>query len=408
MNRKTKTKRHKGFKKLITALLILILIIPLGVIAYGYCLLESISTGEKKARKVSINEPVNVLLLGLDAGDYNDKSGKSPKRSDTIMLARYIPKENRVYILSIPRDTRIVVNGYGKKINALHREGGITLLINKLEKMLGVKVDYYAKVDYEGFRNCIDAIGGVDVKIPFNMDYDAFDISIHFNEGETVHLDGKKAEAFVRWRKNNDGGGYAMGDLGRINTQQQFLLKVFEKMKTPSGMVKIPNLLRIASRYISTDMDPNTMLLYMMKLRKMQLKNIETRIISGEPKYIKGISYYIYDELKNNDYILKFRDSNKALSETINRDKVSITILNSTGVKGLAAKYMDKLLRLGYKDIKTSNYETKLDKTLINDYSKEGFGELIKDDIDVGDIVKKNIEGAPRDVVVILGMDVVK
>lgn len=408
MNRKTKTKRHKGFKKLITALLILILIIPLGVIAYGYCLLESISTGEKKARKVSINEPVNVLLLGLDAGDYNDKSGKSPKRSDTIMLARYIPKENRVYILSIPRDTRIVVNGYGKKINALHREGGTTLLINKLEKMLGVKVDYYAKVDYEGFRNCIDAIGGVDVKIPFNMDYDAFDISIHFNEGETVHLDGKKAEAFVRWRKNNDGGGYAMGDLGRINTQQQFLLKVFEKMKTPSGMVKIPNLLRIASRYISTDMDPNTMLLYMMKLRKMQLKNIETRIISGEPKYIKGISYYIYDELKNNDYILKFRDSNKALSETINRDKVSITILNSTGVKGLAAKYMDKLLRLGYKDIKTSNYETKLDKTLINDYSKEGFGELIKDDIDVGDIVKKNIEGAPRDVVVILGMDVVK
>lgn len=408
MNRKTKTKRHKGFKKLITALLILILIIPLGVIAYGYCLLESISTGEKKARKVSINEPVNVLLLGLDAGDYNDKSGKSPKRSDTIMLARYIPKENRVYILSIPRDTRIVVNGYGKKINALHREGGITLLINKLEKMLGVKVDYYAKVDYEGFRNCIDAIGGVDVKIPFNMDYDAFDISIHFNEGETVHLDGKKAEAFVRWRKNNDGGGYAMGDLGRINTQQQFLLKVFEKMKTPSGMVKIPNLLRIASRYISTDMDPNTMLLYMMKLRKMQLKNIETRIISGEPKYIKGISYYIYDELKNNDYILKFRDSNKVLSETINRDKVSITILNSTGVKGLAAKYMDKLLRLGYKDIKTSNYETKLDKTLINDYSKEGFGELIKDDIDVGDIVKKNIEGAPRDVVVILGMDVVK
>lgn len=405
MNRKTK--RHKGFKKFIIALLILILVIPLGVIAYGYCLLGSISTGEKKTRKVSLKEPVNVLLLGLDAGD-NDKSGKSPKRSDTIMLARYIPTENKVYILSIPRDTRIVVNGHGKKINALHREGGTTLLISKLEKMLGVKVDYYAKVDYEGFRNCIDAIGGVDVKIPFNMDYDAYDISIHFNEGETVHLDGKKAEAFVRWRKNNNGEGYAMGDLGRINTQQQFLLKVFEKMKTPSGIIKIPNLLKIASKHISTDMDPNTMLLYMMKLRKMESKNIETRIIQGEPKYINGISYYIYDELKNDDYILKFRDSNKVYSETINRDMVSITILNSTGVKGLAAKYRDKLLKLGYKDIITSNYETKLDKTLINDYSKEGFGELIKEEIDIGDIVKKNIEGAPRDIVVILGMDVVK
>lgn len=405
MNRKTK--RHKGFKKFIIALLILILVIPLGVIAYGYCLLGSISTGEKKTRKVSLKEPVNVLLLGLDASD-NDKSGKSPKRSDTIMLARYIPTENKVYILSIPRDTRIVVNGHGKKINALHREGGTTLLISKLEKMLGVKVDYYAKVDYEGFRNCIDAIGGVDVKIPFNMDYDAYDISIHFNEGETVHLDGKKAEAFVRWRKNNNGEGYAMGDLGRINTQQQFLLKVFEKMKTPSGIIKIPNLLKIASKHISTDMDPNTMLLYMMKLRKMESKNIETRIIQGEPKYINGISYYIYDELKNDDYILKFRDSNKVYSETINRDMVSITILNSTGVKGLAAKYRDKLLKLGYKDIITSNYETKLDKTLINDYSKEGFGELIKEEIDIGDIVKKNIEGAPRDIVVILGMDVVK
>lgn len=411
MRSKDKIKKRNGFKKFIITLLILILIIPLGVIAYGYCLLESVSTGEKKERKVSINKPVNVLLLGLDAGDYDDKSGNSPKRSDTIMLARYNPSENKIYILSIPRDTRITENGHGWKINALHREGGTALLIKKLEEMLGVKVDYYAKVDYEGFRNCIDAIGGVDVTIPFNMDYDAYDISIHFNEGETYHLDGEKAEAFVRWRKNNDGGGYAMGDLGRINTQQQFLLKVFEKMKTPSGIVKIPDLLKTASKYISTDMDPNTILLYMIKLRKMETKNIETLIIPGEPKYINGVSYYIYDKLKDNDYVLKFKDSDddsQVLSEKFNRDEISVTILNSTGVNGLAASYRDKLMELGYKDIKTGNYETKLDETLIKDYSKEGYGELIKNDIKIGDLVKKSTEEAPRDIVVILGMDVVK
>lgn len=403
-------KRSGGkIKKIVITVFLIILLLTSGVVVYGYSLLNRFSSNENITEQKSVNEPVNILLLGLDAGDYANKTANNPKRSDTMIIVRYDPDSNGVYMLSLPRDTRVMIEGQKEKLNSAHRIGGVSLAIATIEKMLGLKIDYYARVDYTGFRSCIDAIGGIEMEIPFDMDYDAYDISIHFKKGETVHMDGKKAEEFVRWRKNNDGSGYAMGDLGRAATQQKFMLKVAEKMKTPAGIIKVPGLIETASKYVSTNMSAKTMLKYMFKLRNVDMSQIQNKVLEGEPKYINGVSYFIYDREKSQEFLANFKDEGeKAANNEIDRSKVSIKILNSTGIKGLAAKYKSELEELGYNVSSIGNYSKKLEATSINVYDNMDFGTAVFRDLGFGEVFENKKEAAEVDVVVILGEDSIK
>jgi LCP family protein required for cell wall assembly len=404
-----KSRGRSRFKKFALTIFIILFLITSGIVVYGYSILNRLNSNETTTEQININEPVNILLLGVDAGDYANKTTNNPSRSDTMIIIRYIPENNKVYMLSIPRDTRVLINGDREKLNSAHRIGGPSLAIETIEKMLGIKINYYAKVDYAGFRNCIDAIGGIDMEIPFNMDYDAYDISIHFKKGEIVHMDGKKAEEFVRWRKNNDGGGYAMGDLGRAATQQKFMLKVVEKMKTPSGILKVPGLIETASKYVTTDMSPKTMLKYMFKLRNINISQIDNKVLQGEPKYIGGVSFFIYDVEKNQEFLSNFKDSSTKIPEVeADKNKIKIKILNSTGIKGLASEYKKNFENLGYNVISIGNYSIKQDSTLINDYSTMNYGQTILNDLGFGDVQEKQSESTESDVVVILGNDSVK
>lgn len=403
--------KNKSIKKKAAVIVLLIFLLTIsGVFAYGYYLLDRLSVNAEGTEQISVKEPVNILLLGVDAGDYANKSDNKPRRSDTMMLVRYNPEDKKVYMLSLPRDTKVSIDGDTEKLNSAHRIGGPALAIKTIEKMLGIKINYYARIDYAAFRQCIDAIGGVDVEIPFNMDYDAYDISIHFKKGETVHMDGRKAEEFVRWRKNNDGGGYAMGDLGRVATQQDFMIKIAEKMKTPAGMMKIPRLIETGSKYIDTDMSAKTMLKYTLALRNIDTSGIEKKVLEGEPKYINGVSFFIWDKSKNKEYVSNFREVGQN-NETANvdRSKISISILNSTGVSGLAAKYKKQLTDLGYNVVQIGNYTKKSEpETIINDYSSEGYGEVVSSDISLGSVLEKESDSSTVNVVVILGLDSVK
>ena len=185
------------------------------------------------------NEPVNILILGMDIGDAEQDENKAIRRTDTMMVLNYNPNTKKINIVSIPRDTLIQVDAYDEygnlrpywKINNAYVLGGEEEVIKHVELLLETNINYMVEIDYNAFRSFIDAIGGVDMYIEQQMDYDddAQDLHIHFNAGETVHLDGKKAEEFFRWRKNNDGTGFIDGDLGRIRNQQAFMKEVLKK-----------------------------------------------------------------------------------------------------------------------------------------------------------------------------------
>jgi polyisoprenyl-teichoic acid--peptidoglycan teichoic acid transferase len=397
-------------KKVAFFIISAVIIAGIGATSYGYFIVQKLSNGEVNTKKVDVNRPINVLLLGVDAGNYEAKSeNKNRRRSDTIMVVHYNPETKKPYILSIPRDTKVSINDDSEKINVAHAIGGHEKTIEAVEELLDIDINYYAKIDYKGFRECIDAIGGVDVVIPQDMDYDAYDISIHFKKGETVHLDGEKAEQFVRWRKNNNGEGYAMGDIGRIATQQEFILKVIEKLKTPTGMLKIVPLMNTATEYVETNIPSKAMLSYAFKLKDIEASNIEKRVLEGEPKYIGGISYYIYSREKNQEFLDNFRQTYTAdEDEDIKRGEVTVKILNSTGVNGLASGYKEDMEKLGYKVVEIGNYSEKIEKTIINDYTGKNYGDSVKNDIGLGKVVEKRDENSKVNVVVILGIDSVK
>jgi polyisoprenyl-teichoic acid--peptidoglycan teichoic acid transferase len=263
------------------------------------------SNGVKPYAAKSKDEPVNILVMGVDVGTVGVKEEDNRQRTDTIIVMNYDPKTGAVNLISVPRDTLIMIKGKKQKINAANAIGGTSYLIEAVEKMLDLKINYYGKVDYSGFRELVDIIGGVDIKIPFRMDYDdsAQNLHIHFKKGEVVHLDGKKAEEFFRWRKNNDGTGLADGDLGRIENQHLFIEKVMDKFKSLAILHKVPAILQAIPKYAETNMDPEAILKYGSAVLTADKSNIKMMTLQGDAADIDGVSYIIYNEKKNDKLI---------------------------------------------------------------------------------------------------------
>jgi polyisoprenyl-teichoic acid--peptidoglycan teichoic acid transferase len=307
-----KIKNRNKLRNFILVFVSLVLCVGLATAGYIYNFLQQLSGGKNNAaenvKPVSAkkDEPVNILAMGVDVGIVGS-SNDNAKRTDTILLMNYNPKLEEINVISIPRDTLIMMNEKYKKINEAHVIGGPAYLIDAVEKLLDIKVNYYGKIDYKGFRKMIDTIGPIEVKINNKMDYDdeAQNLHIHFKKGEIVKLDGKKAEEFFRWRKNNDGTGLADGDLGRIENQHLFISKVAEKFKSPGIIPKIPSILSVVPSYAQSNMSAEDIIKYGYLFSKIDKSKIRFSTIKGDAEYISGISYLIYDEKKNKDIVAK-------------------------------------------------------------------------------------------------------
>lgn len=187
-----------------------------------------------------------ILVSGVDDGNGG---------SDTNILLAVDAADGYVYGVSIPRDTKAVVEGKNHKINYAYNAGGMELLADVVSDQLGIPVDYTVLVDLRGFEALVNAIGGVDFYVPVNMDYDdpIQGLSIHIPKG-TQHLNGADALKVVRFRHNNDGSGYGSEDIGRMQTQQDFLKAVAKKTLTLSNLDKIDDLVKIFNTYVETDL----------------------------------------------------------------------------------------------------------------------------------------------------------
>lgn len=187
-----------------------------------------------------------ILVSGVDDGNGG---------SDTNILVAVDAGNGRIHGVSIPRDTKAVINGKNRKINFAYNSGGSALLAETVSDQLGIPVDFTISVDLKGFIALVDAIHGVDFDIPLNMDYDdpLQGLSIHFQKGMR-HLNGQEAMEVVRFRHNNDGTGYGSEDIGRMQTQQNFLKAVARQTLTLSNADKIPEFVKIFRQHVETDL----------------------------------------------------------------------------------------------------------------------------------------------------------
>lgn len=358
---------------------------------------------------VSSGEPVNILLLGMDIGDPNQVDNQSIKRTDTIMVLNYNPDNKKMNVVSIPRDTLIDLNGRNSKINAAYAVGGYPKIKAETEKLLGININYIVKIDYNAFREIIDAIGGIEMKIERNMIYDdeGQNLHINFKAGETVNLDGKKAEEFFRWRKNNDGSGLVNGDLDRIENQQKFISKVVDKCTSPLILFRMPKIMSALGDNIETNMSSGRIIGYGLKFINVKKENMSMITAAGAPKTINGESFLIFNKNENKDIISSLSSSSlsKNLSANVSKDDIRIKILNATKINGLAAKEAKELNNVGYAKIDTGNTELS-DKSIILANDKDKL-KTIKQDLNIknSDEKEDKAEYNDYDVIIILGKD---
>ena len=222
-----------------------------------------------------------ILVSGVDDGNGG---------SDTNILLAVDAESGKIHGVSIPRDTKAIVNGKAHKINFAYNSGGAALLAQTISDQLGIPVDFTVTVDLSGFIALVDAIGGVDFYVPINMNYDdpVQNLSIHFSKG-MQHLSGQEAMEVVRFRHNNDGTGYGSEDIGRMNTQQEFLKTVAAQTLTLSNLDKAGTFAKIFQQYVDTDLTLGNLAWLGKEAITMGAENISLSILPGEWK-----SPYIY------------------------------------------------------------------------------------------------------------------
>ena len=195
----------------------------------------------------------NILLLGSDTRTGADAALVSGSRADTIMLM-HIPADGKgVYIISIMRDTWVNIPGYGTaKVNAALNYGGVSLQVATIENLVGVKIDHVAEIEFEGFKSLVNAIGGVDVQVPF-----AFTSNVWTFTPGLMHLNGSGALSFVRERYS-----FADGDYQRVRNQRAFLRGLYNTMKAKGALNNVASFqsaVESVSGYVRVDQGLNAM-----------------------------------------------------------------------------------------------------------------------------------------------------
>lgn len=245
------------------------------------------SPGETAAFKTRLN----VLVLGVDT-----RAGENMARADTIMLASVDAEKNQMSILSIPRDTRVRVPGHGwEKINSTTLLGGPALTMKTVSDLLGIRVNKYVMTDYEGFKDIVDALGGVTMDVKQRMYHhdpeDGGKYTVDLKPG-IQRLDGDKALQFVRFRD------YALGDINRAEQQQKFLAALVNEALQPSTVVKLPSLVSIVSKAVQTNLGIGEMKKLAQVASKMNKANLVTQTLPGKFLNTEDGSYWEVDPVQ--------------------------------------------------------------------------------------------------------------
>jgi len=265
-------------------------------------------------------EKYTFVLLGTD---------KVSGSTDTIMVATFDTQRYKLNVVSIPRDTLVNVSWTTKKVNTLYSSNGVDGMRRGLADILGYDLDFYAVVDLDAFVELIDAIGGVDYDVPINMNYDdpAQNLSIHVKKG-MQHLDGKTAIGVMRFRK-----GYSNADIGRIGTQQDFLMTVARQLLANKDSIPLTTLAKLFVNDVKTDLTYGNVIWFAQEALKLDIEDINFATLPGnyyDAFYVHG-GWVSYVSIYVNDWLEMVNTMLNPFDEPITVKDVNILTRNSAG-----------------------------------------------------------------------------
>ncbi|MGQ9472831.1 MAG: LCP family protein [Candidatus Caldatribacteriaceae bacterium] len=277
------------------------------VVLFGFMLFGI----ENPFRLVVVRKVIDYTVAKTLPGNFCSlvigQDGIKPVRSDTLMLLFVNTQSEEILLFSIPRDTRLSIPGVGEdKINHAYARGGVALLKRTVEEALGMKIPYFVEINYDGFEKVIDALGGVEIEVEKPLRYidKAQNLYINIPAGKQV-LDGKKALQYVRFRHD------PLGDIGRIQRQQNFVKALLTKMDDPSLFMNVTSVIEELKKSVNTNLSTENIVQLALWFRGLEDKKLETETMPGEPVYINGISFWEPDLVAFRQHIYNFLSKGK-------------------------------------------------------------------------------------------------
>ncbi|WP_433748817.1 LCP family protein [Paenibacillus amylolyticus] len=241
--------------------------------------------GDKDAPVVEHTDPFSLLLLGIDQRD------NEPSRSDTIIYSVVRPEDNKVLLLSIPRDsyTEIVGRDVKSKINSAYAHGEAKMAMDTVENLLGNKVDFYAAINFNGLKDIVDAVGGVELPIKKNIENKSKAHEKLFVEANKPIYSGEEALGYVRYREDSD--------FNRTMRHRIFLSAFMNRALEVKNLTKIPDVIQIAGSNFTTNMTSDFIVKFAESLyMKDSAPTISNYMLKGEGATRSGTWYYDLSE----------------------------------------------------------------------------------------------------------------
>ncbi|MNK49026.1 Biofilm regulatory protein A precursor [compost metagenome] len=297
-----------------------------------------------------LDRPMTLLVMGTDGMGSNGRASLDGN-TDTMLLFRLDPRENHIRVVSIPRDTRAAIAGHGTfKINAANSWGGPELAARTVSNLLGVKVDRFFLMSLQGLIAAVDAIGGVEADIPKRLVYHdrAGKLSINLRPGRQ-HLDGKDVEALLRFRHDD------LGDLGRVQRQQGFLLQLAPQLLQPAHLLKLPILLGILRNNAETDLSPFEMLQIAGWLKTLDPQaDLQLTVLPGKAGTVSGGWYWLAEPAQIDSFLVAHYGKDPA---AVSAESTPSVTLNRP--QGIAPQEWKQTLT----DLEAAGYRVKVDES---------------------------------------------
>jgi LCP family protein required for cell wall assembly len=324
------------------------------------------------------DQALNILVLGSDRRDVIEGrggrgqrqfQGGDGQRADVMILVHIAKEAKNAVMVSLPRDLRVEIPGYGTdKLNAAYSVGGAKLTIQTVKQFTGMNIHHFVEINFASFQDIVDTLGGVKIYVdrPLQDERSGLDIP----EAGCIKMDGEVALSYVRARYIDP-----TADLGRIERQQLFIRTLLRKVKSLGFLLnpfKWTGLSEVIGKGVRYDkgVDLNLARGVANKLAGSD-EDVDFRIVPNFPEYIGGISYLIpveyqarllFNAIKKDKDLPPYGRTGQTLPEP---EDVSVQILNASGRKGLATQEQKRLGKVGFEVPSVGNSDTIEAQTIV-------------------------------------------
>ncbi|WP_071187523.1 LCP family protein [Trichormus sp. NMC-1] len=370
-----------------------------------------------------LTRPVNILVMGMSVLPPDVQNPPSDSKglrylpqinsfdglADVMLLIKFDPETKKIVMLSIPRDTRTEIEGYGvKKINAANVDGGPALTAKTASNLLGgVGIDRYVRINVLGVGKLIDALGGVSVYVPKDMKYqdDSQHLYINLKAGKQ-HLQGDQALQLLRFRHDE------LGDIGRIQRQQIVLRALIEQSLNPTTLTQLPQILNTVKEHIDTNLTVEELVALVGFGARTNRSNMQMLMLPG--RFSENGEYDASYWLPNKNAITKVMTKNFGLesasleSQTTELASLRVAIQDSTGGERSQIRPLIRALeKAGYRNIFISKpWGEPLETThIVAQQGDSDSAESIRNTLGFGEVRVESTGNIGSDISIQIGKD---